>query len=332
MRGRWQIFIGIGISLFLLYLVFGRVDLKGLLEALHRADYLVLVPVVGVIFGNMAIRAVRWSYLLQPVKRVRFSHLLGTLFIGFMANNLLPARMGDVARGYLLGRLEQIPKSASFATLVAEKLLDGLTVLSSLAVLSLAVKNLNAYPAFRRALSIGGYMSLGLFVVTIVVLYMIKERSEAFMRLFKPSGWSEGAKRHLYAFRDGLLWSSRWDCLLPSIFYSYLTWGTYALGIYLTCLAFHVIVPLSAPFLVMVVICLGTVLPLTPGYIGTYHAAVTYSLLLYRVPMEKAAALSLVFHALYFFPTTLVGLIYLWRYQLTLGALKESAQEVESEE
>ncbi|RLB03179.1 MAG: hypothetical protein DRG55_00975 [Deltaproteobacteria bacterium] len=323
--GRWQIPVGIAISLLLLYLVFGRVDLRGFLEAFHGADYLLLLPVVGVIFGNMALRALRWNYLLSPVKKVHFSHLLGTLFIGFMANNLLPARMGDVARGYLLGKLERMPKTSSFATLVAEKLLDGITVLSSLFILSFAVKNLRAYPSFKKALSIGGYISLGLFVITLVALFLIKERSETFMRLFKPSGWSENAKRHLYSFRDGLLWSERWDCLLLSVLYSYLTWGTYALAIYLTCLAFGLRVPLSAPFLVMVAICLGTVLPITPGYIGTYHAAVTYSLLLYRVPMETAAAISLVFHALYFLPTTLVGFFYLWRYQLTFSALRDTA-------
>lgn len=325
MKGKWQVVGGVGFSVLLLYLVFGRVDLRELGRAFGQTQYLVLLPVVIVIFGNMVLRAIRWNYLLKPVKRVHFSHLLGTLFVGFMANNVLPARMGDVARGYLLGRLERLAQSASFATLIAEKVLDGLTVLSSLAVISFTVKNLQAYPAFRKALAVGGYVSLGLFTVTVAALYLIRERTETFMRLVKPSGWSEGAQGQLRAFREGLLWSSRWDCLLPSIFYSYLTWGTYTLAIHLTCMAFGLKIPLSASFLVMVAICLGTILPFTPGYIGTYHAAVTYSLLLYRVPLEKAAAVSVVFHALYFLPTTVVGLGYLWRYQLNLRTLRESA-------
>ena len=68
---------------------------------------------------------------------------------------------------------------------------------------------------------------------------------------------------------------------------------------------------------------MGTVLPFTPGFIGTYHAAITYSLLLYQVPLEKAAGVSLVFHASYFLPTTFTGLLYIWHYKLSLKKIKE---------
>ncbi len=326
MKRNWQIFLGIPLSIFLLYLVFGRLDYRELMETLKRANYLLLLFSLSLLLFHMVIRALRWEILLRPVKRMRFSSLLGTLFIGFMANNFLPARMGDVARGYLLGKLESFPKASSFATLIAEKFLDGFTILSTFAILSLALRNLNTSQGFYRTLAFGGYFSLGLFTITLVVFLLIRYSPDTFMRIFKPSGWSNEAKGHLYSFREGLGWFDRWDCLLPSVGLSYLIWITYALGIHITSMAFSLKVPFIASFLAMVAVCIVTTLPFTPGYIGTYHAALSYSLILYGVPMEKAAAVALVFHALFFLPTTLLGILFLWHYHLSLSSLRQEVK------
>ncbi len=335
-HSHWKFLVGSSISLSLLYLVFHQVRLPLLWQTLGRARYLYLLPVVAILYGNMALRAARWDFLLRPIKKVPFSTLIGSTFIGFMANNLLPARMGDVLRGYIMGKVERISKTSSFATIVVEKLFDAVTVLGFLMVLFVTVKNMQTYPGFKKALKVGGYVSFAIFAVTLSVLFFIKNYFEQFVKVIAwaltpfsklASGWSERGVQHLHSFREGLLSAERWDYLFAAFLFSFLTWGTYALAIHITCLAFRVTPPISASFLAMVAICLGTVIPFTPGYIGTYHAAVTYSLLLYRVPLEKAVGISLVFHASYFLPTTLMGFFYLWRYRISFRRVKEEVAE-----
>lgn len=323
MRYRWQIAAGVALSAFLLYLVFGKLDLRELLRTMGEGDYLLLSLSLGILLMHMVLRALRWGVLLWPIKKTRATSLLGTLFIGFMANNVLPARMGDVIRGYLLGRIEGFSKTSSYATLVAERFLDGFTILSTFAVLAFTLKG-QPYGTFPKVVGVGGIMSLGFFSLTLVVFLMVKYRPETFMRIFKPSGWSPEAKRHLYSFREGLKWFDRPAYLIPSLALSYATWITYALGIHATALAFSAEVPFLSSFLAMVAVCVVTTLPFTPGYIGTYHAALSYALVLYGVPLEKAAAVALIFHALFFLPSTFIGLLFLWRYHLSLSALRQS--------
>lgn len=325
MRYRWQLWGGIGLSLLLLYLVFGRLELSKLLKTIREGNYYVLLLSLGLLLIHMVLRALRWGILLRPVKKVRSLSLLGTFFIGLMANNVLPARIGDVIRGYLLGKIEDFSKTSSYATLIAEKFLDGFTILSLFPILAFVLKR-GPHGSFPEVVNIGGGMSLALFTVTLMAFLLVKYRPETFMRIFKPSGWSEEAKRHLYSFRDGLEWFDHPFYLLSSLALSYSIWIAYALGIHTSCLAFSVRIPYLCSFMAMIAICLVTTLPLTPGYIGTYHAALSYVLVLYGVPLEKAAAVALIFHALYFIPSTLTGLFFLWKYHLSLSSVRQSVK------
>jgi len=327
MKKKLYLFLGIFLSIFLLYLVFGRINYREFWQTLKGAKLNFLGVSLMLLFIHTGLRAWRWKILLKPVKETRFSSLLGTFFIGFMANNFLPARMGDVIRGYLIGKMENFSKTSSFAVLIAEKFLDGFTILSSFAVLAFTLRKLETHRAFYKTLLFSGYFSLILFLLTLLAFLLIKYAPEKFMKLTKPSGWSEKAKAHLFAFRDGLKWFDQVRYLVPSLILSYLSWLSYALGIHWTAMALSVNTPFIASFLGMIAICVVTTLPFTPGYIGTYHAALSYSLLLYNVSMEEAAAVSLVFHALFFSFTTFTGLFYLWHYHLSFSSLKNSIKQ-----
>jgi len=327
MKKNLYLLLGLLLSFFLLYLVFGRINYQEFWQTLKGAKLSFLGISLILLFIHMGLRAWRWKILLKPVKEARFSSLLGAFFIGFMANNFLPARMGDVIRGYLIGKTENFSKTSSFAVLIAEKFLDGFTILSSFAVFSFTLRKLETHRAFYNTLLFSGYFSLILFLLTLLAFLLIKYAPEKFMKLTKPSGWSERAKTHLFAFRDGLKWFDQIQCLIPSLTLSYLSWLSYALGIHWTAMAFSVNIPFIASFLGMIAVCVVTTLPFTPGYIGTYHAALSYSLILYDVSMEEAAAISLVFHALFFSFTTFMGLFYLWHYHISFSSLKKPLKE-----
>ncbi|MBW2039891.1 MAG: flippase-like domain-containing protein [Deltaproteobacteria bacterium] len=324
----WKSWIGFVISLFFLYLAFRRIDYRLLLESLKGTNYLYLIPVVVIIFVNMALRALRWGYLLYPIKKIGFPNLFAGIIIGFMANNILPARMGEIVRAYVIGRSERISKSSSFATVVVERLFDGFTVLGILLAVLIFINLPSGNIYFKKGLQVAGYISVAIYGVTFIILFIIKKRTNWFLKfaslLTRPfsSRLTENGISNILSFKEGLLSVESVKTLLITFAYSLFIWGVFAYAIYLAGLSFGIKLSVAASLLVLVAICLAMIIPSTPGYIGTYHASVTYALILYSVPLEKALGFSIVFHATNYIPITLAGFLYLWRHHLSLRGIK----------
>ena len=127
MRGK--VWIGVAVSAVLLWVAVRGVSLDEVLAELRRVRPLWLVPVIASIFVRFWLTAIRWQLLLRPVKRIGVHRLFAITMIGFMANNVLPARLGEFVRAYALGRAEALPPSLPFATIVIERIFDGFTLL-----------------------------------------------------------------------------------------------------------------------------------------------------------------------------------------------------------
>ena len=127
MRGK--VWLGVAVSAVLLWVAVRGVSLDEVLHELRQVRPIWLVPVLASIFVRFWLTALRWQLLLQPVKRIGVHRLFAITMIGFMANNLLPARLGEFVRAYALGRSEALPSSLPFATIVIERLFDGFTLL-----------------------------------------------------------------------------------------------------------------------------------------------------------------------------------------------------------
>ena len=136
---RQHVWVGMGISCALLVYLFSRIEYHQLWISLMSANPAFLLLAGVLLVGTLAIRAWRWRYLLMPLKPVGFPSLMSATSIGMMANMILPARLGELVRAVVLGQREQMDKSASFATVVVERLLDGFTILFILGVLLLVV-------------------------------------------------------------------------------------------------------------------------------------------------------------------------------------------------
>ena len=121
--------IGMGISVFFLALLFRSMDFAKLLAALRAMDALFLVPAVASTLFSYYVRAYRWKLLLAEEKNTSMGNLFAAVSIGYMANNLLPARIGELVRVYVLGEREGIDKGTVFASLVLDRLFDGCAVL-----------------------------------------------------------------------------------------------------------------------------------------------------------------------------------------------------------
>jgi uncharacterized protein (TIRG00374 family) len=336
MKKNWKLWIGIIISVGILYAAFYRIDFRLLLKNLQGANYLYLFPIVFIIFVNMALRAVRWGYLLRPIKKIGFPNLFEGILIGFMANNVLPVRMGEFVRAYIIGRSERIKKSASFATVMVERLFDGLTVLALLVAVLLFIHLPPENIHFKEALQMGGYITLAIYGFTFAILVIIKTQTRRFLKFVLfftrpfPSRVAKKGISSIKSFKGGLVSVESSKTMLISFLYSLVIWGVFAYSIYLMGLSFELKLSVSATAMVLLAICLAMMIPSTPGYIGPYHASVAYALVLYNIPLEKALSFSLVFHAANYIPITLTGFLYLWRHHLSLTKIREEEKAAQT--
>ena len=126
---RWHFWLGIAVSAFFLLWALQGLDLQQVAAYLQQGQYLWLIPSVAVYFLAVLVRTWRWDYLLRPLQRIPLRRLFPVVVIGYMGNNIFPFRIGELLRAYVLKRNEEVNISSSLATIVVERIFDGLTML-----------------------------------------------------------------------------------------------------------------------------------------------------------------------------------------------------------
>jgi uncharacterized protein (TIRG00374 family) len=329
-----QAWIGIGISLVLLVYLFRQVEYRRLWDSLASADMPFLFLATALLAGTFAIRSWRWQYLLKPLKEVGFSSLMSATSIGLMANMLFPARLGEIVRAVVLGHREHIDKSASFATVVVERLLDGFTILLILAVLLLAA-SLPLQGGWLQVVRWGGLSTLALYMAVLVaLLYLHRSTAQALRAVRRlgaglPTRWVDKLAHFLESFSGGLETLECKDHLGQIIVTSIMLWGGIGLYNFLVMQAFHLHLPVSVGFLLLVFQAFAVMLPSSPGFVGTYHAASVACLSLWGVHPEVALGVALVMHAINFFLTIGLGGSYLWAMGISWRDLTQAHPYVE---
>jgi glycosyltransferase 2 family protein len=335
----WKAIAGLLLSAGLLWFAFRGVHLSEVVSELRRADLLLFLLAVTVGTFAFAVRAVRWRYLLDAVRTgTSFRSRFAATTIGFMANNLLPARVGEFVRAYSFGRMERVPLVASFGSLVVERTLDGLTVV---AFLFMAL----AAPAFPEVSLVGGRDVSGIatmlavvfggFAVLLLVLVLLPERSVAlfestFARLL-PRQVRRPLLDALRAFLVGLGALRRLSLLLPAVLWSLALWLVGALSFWLGFMAFGIDLPFTAAVFLQSLIALAVALPSAPGFFGVFEAAARVGLVdLWGVDTGPALGFAVGFHIGGFIPVTVIGLVYAWQFGLTLKDVEQSEEEVET--
>jgi uncharacterized protein (TIRG00374 family) len=319
--------IGIVISAVLLFLVFRNVNVAEFKQAMREANYLYVIPVVGLALLSLWIRAVRWRFLLLPVKGIRLGRLYSATMIGFMANNLLPARLGEFVRAYVLGTKENVSKSSCFATIVVERIFDGITLLLFLSVVLTFYSFSSPKWIYNAA-----YAVIAGYVLVILFLVILKTRTRDVIRitekLFSP--FPEKAGRvviaTLQSFVEGLKILQSLPNILLSFLFSLLVWIPHIFLIHLLLKSVGIELSYSVAIVVLAGLGLGMVLPSAPGYVGTVQFVCVASLALYAVPKSQALSFSIIYHASTFIPVTIVGLAYLAVEGMSLREIRSSAE------
>jgi uncharacterized protein (TIRG00374 family) len=274
-----------------------------MLEALSKANYWMMIPSFALVVVSLFLRTWRWQWLLRSVERVPFGPAFRAANIGIGANMVLPARAGEFLRAYVIGRSTGISKTAAFATLVVERIFDGLTILLSLVgVVLLGVHS----PLLKRIGMIGGLFYLGA-LAGVSVFYFRQTWITSIVERLLPKRWASRAANLLQAFANGLDVLRDGRQLLVVSLQSLLIWFVIAWSFYPVLLAFDfgAPVPLFTPFLLLPLLALGLTIPGAPGGVGImqYMGVLALQLSFAAVGAElapdfaeQAAAFSLLMH------------------------------------
>jgi uncharacterized protein (TIRG00374 family) len=320
---RLRLWLGIAVSLVLLWVAFRGVPLEELGRSLRQIRPLWLVPVLASLLVRFWLTAIRWQVLLRPAKRIGTHRLFAVTLIGFMANNVLPARLGEFVRAYALGRTEALSSSLSFATIVVERVFDGFTLLLFLVI---GLSFLDPQPWLLWSAAAAG----ALYLAALGVLLGLRRPGGAALsaRLvgWLPAGLRVRVSRLLASFTLGLQVFDDPRALLTVAGLSLLIWLINVAGIQAMFATFALDLPVHAAMLAQAVIAVAIVLPSAPGYVGTFQVATVAALALFAVPEATALSLSLVYHAVNYVPITVAGLVYLSAMNLTLGELRAAGE------
>jgi glycosyltransferase 2 family protein len=335
-----QFAIGIAVSLIFLAWALWNEDPAKVWSALLQAEHWSLFPALGLYFLGVIVRAVRWRILLQPiVPQMKLNKTFEIVAIGYMANNVLPARIGELVRAYVVSRREGVRKTATLATIFVERIFDGLTMLGfAAAVVTFLLI------ADRDALQVGEGHKLGSFLadnsVTIVfgavaflgllAAFMVVASSQrrvwqliAFGLRFLPGRLHERAQRLASSFIEGL-GSLRNVSTLGIVFgLSIIAW-LFETGMYyvIGTWGFGLVgneglggpLPFHAYMLATAFANLGTLIPQGPGYIGVFEVIIKIVLVgAFGALTDQATSYAVLLHATLLVPITVLGFVYLWR-------------------
>ncbi|QIN83570.1 flippase-like domain-containing protein [Rubrobacter tropicus] len=308
-------FAGIFVSVFFVYLAARQVDFSESLRALGAVRPARLVAATLVYLSSFPIRALRWRLILRVQKAIPLKELMAAVFIGYMANNVLPARAGEVYRAHYLGRRAGVSRSGVAASIVVERTLDGLMLVCAI---------LFVFVAFPQEDYLGGAAIVTglvfLALATGILFYGLRadrtHRAIGRTLGLVPEGFRKRLVGRLGSFSRGIRGISTARELLEAGAYTVLVWVLDACAVALVVASFGVTLPAAGYVLVFALVALSTTLPSGPGFVGPFQYAFVLSLGAFAVSRETALAVSVVAQLSLLGSVTLIGLALLWREQL----------------
>ncbi len=333
MKFNWKSAIGIALSVALLVWTLRGVSLAAVWVELERSNlWLFLASAVAATL-IFPLRAIRWRIILEPVAPgLPLAPLWRSIAIGGMANNLIPARAGEIARAYALTRETSVSFASSLASLAVDRLFDmvGLLALGVIAVFD---------PSFPRDARVAGQSighlaqgSLVLVVLLLGALYMLAifpsqlvRAFEIFARRVSPTVEERG-KSALLRFSAGLSVLKRPGRFIVVLAWTIAHWLMNALAFWLGFLAVGIHLGFSAALFLQLLIALGVALPSAPGFFGVFEKLATVGLAIYAVSPTAATSWAIGFHVLSFIPITVIGIYYFSRLGLSFRELSAQSE------
>lgn len=330
---RWKTWVGIAISVAAIWWAVRGVEWGLVWPALQAADWWLLAAVFLLApLINIGVRAVRWRILLQPVASLSVASCASATAVGLLANNVLPARIGEFVRAYALARREPVATGTAFGSLFLERMLDGFALVGILYALTF-VQDLPAWADTTARVALWIFCGFLAFQILLVVWPRgVALAARGIGRRLFGGRFQEPIEGALATFVDGFHLLRRPGLIVLSLLLAFAQWTLIALLFFLGLVAFDLArVGWEGALFTNSITALGVAVPSSPGFVGTFQALVVKSLEAFQVDRTAAFTYSIGFHAMNYLSVTLVGLVYFFREGLSWQELERSEEELERE-
>ena len=333
MKTKVNLFLGLAVGALFIWLALRGTDFEGVKASFKAANYLYLIPVVFLSMIVQVVRSYRWGVIIEPLEKIDQRTLFSITSVGFMAITLLPVRMGEFVRPYLISRKSTVKLGSSLATIVVERIFDMLTLMILLLFVLMTV-DLPEW-VFRTAYAI--LLLIIPFLFLLIFLAVKREISaKGFDRIVGklPPAFASRLMRLFHSFIDGLQILPDWKKTVYLSFLSLCIWGLIGLVTYILFSSFASMggLPLAAAYAVLIITALGVALPTAPGFIGNYHFSCVVGLTLFGIPKTDALTFAIVLHFIQLAVVIVLGLACLPFIKVPLASLFKSGEQINSKD
>jgi uncharacterized protein (TIRG00374 family) len=313
--------LGLVVSAVAIYFLLRSVDLGATAAVLGRATPMWIGLMVITVFLDVAARALRWRRLLAPISPVPYRRVLGYTFLGYLANNILPARLGELVRSHALGEREGLSRTTVLGTVVVERVVDTAMVvgIAAIAILTLSVRG-TMTSAVVLGVGFVGVLVLGLGVLIHGHRLPGADRAATVM-----ARWPR-ALELVRRLREGLAVAGSPSTIAAAIGIGALAWAASIATFLLAGKAVGVDLSLAQAALLCTGVALATIVPSGPGYLGTFELTAVGIAGGFGIGPDVAFAMALLVHATILVITTLGGIVSVIRLGVGLGAGSPEAE------
>jgi len=314
---RWHFWVGLLISILFLFIALRGLELTDVWKGIKSANFIWLFPGIIIYFIAVWMRALRWHLFLRPIKIIPINQIFPIVTIGYMGNNIYPARAGEIIRAVVLNHQHKVPVSSSLATIIIERIIDGVIMIGFIILNLSEVTTLPGAVVFTKTIHIVTLWGSVIFISALIIfllaaVYPEKTQKILFLVIGKtiPKKWRGKTQAISQKFIKGLCSLSSPIDLIIIFFVSIVIWLLETGFYWFIMHAF----PFRVSFLTLMLmngfLNLFTAIPSSPGYIGTFDAPGIAMLTVFGVNPEISASYTLLLHAALWLPITIVGALF----------------------
>jgi len=319
------VWLGVAVTLICLFFVFKGLDYRMILDIIQHINIWLLIITVAIYIGGYYIRAERWHYLLKHIKPFKAMELFPYLVMGFMFNNVLPARAGEFIRAYMTGQKKGVSKSSTFATIMVERVFDGLIMILFFVIGYTAfhfitkqsdippVKIFGIAFGIKQAVLIFAVLGSLVFIgILVFMLLLLFKRETTVMFVHKmlsvfSGNVREKAGKFMDTFIEGLGVLGNMKDVTAVLGLSLFAWTVEAFTYWLMGVAMNIQINFLLICLIMAVANFAIMVPSTSGGIGPFEFFGVGIMMLFAYPKEQAVAFVFIVHLMILIPIIILG-------------------------
>ena len=302
--------IGILLSVVFIYLSVRGLNFKEVAASFRAVRYGYIIPVLFVLLFIQFLRSYRWGLILSPIEKINQLSLFSVTCVGFLAIIAIPARLGELARPYLITHKSNVKMTAALGSIFLERAFDVLTIL----IMFFTVALLTPLPPWLMKSSVTFFVII-LCVIALTIFLVV--RRDTSLKILKPvigrlsEKYSHKLEELVNHFVSGFKMIADFRLIMYVTFLSMLIWAVNALAIYILFFAFDFHLPAVAAIAVMIVVIIGITIPTAPGFIGNWHFFCILGLGLFGISRVDAMAYAVLYHFLAIGIAVALGLVFL---------------------